>query len=171
PRRGRARQPALAGDARPTSLAGSARGSLPAADQFTSRFRGRTLDEIYSTHRSGNRLSGSEKRAVDSASVPSPGAAGEGAHPGGILGVCALGDPEAPAPREEYRDVSCQGLGSASTLQSADIVLPTTEAREIRLWRITNPSAEQQNLLARLNLTLPERIGLPLECSADSAVA
>src|SRR5207245_9716434 len=58
-------------------------------------------------------LSGSEKRAVDSASVPSPGAAGEGAHPGGVLGVCALGDPEAPAPREEYRDVSCQGLGAA----------------------------------------------------------
>ncbi len=64
-----------------------------------------------------------------------------------------------------------KALALLSTLQSADIVLPTTEAREIRLRRITNPSAEQQNLLARLNLTLPERIGLPLECSADSAVA
>ena len=32
-------------------------------------------------------------------------------------------------------------------------------------------SAEQQNLLAQLNLSLPERIGLHLECSADSAVA
>jgi transposase len=63
-----------------------------------------------------------------------------------------------------------KALALLSTLQSADIVLPTTEAREIRLRRITNPSAEQQNLLARLNLTLPERIGLPLECSADSAV-
>jgi transposase len=64
-----------------------------------------------------------------------------------------------------------KALALLSTLQSADIVLPTTEAREIRLRRITNPSAEQQSLLARLNLTLPERIGLPLECSADSAVA
>src|SRR5207245_9445738 len=64
-----------------------------------------------------------------------------------------------------------KALALLSTLQSADIVLPTTEAREIRLRRITNPSAEQQNLLARLNLTLPERIGLPLEGRADSAVA
>ena len=30
-----------------------------------------------------------------------------------------------------------------STLQSADIVLPTTDGREIRLRRITEPTAEQ----------------------------
>lgn len=64
-----------------------------------------------------------------------------------------------------------KALALLSTLQSADIVLPTTEGREIRLRRITTPTAEQQNLLAQLNLRLPERIGLHLECSADSAVA
>jgi hypothetical protein len=34
-----------------------------------------------------------------------------------------------------------------STLQSADIILPTTDGREIRLRRITEPSAEQKDLL------------------------
>ncbi len=64
-----------------------------------------------------------------------------------------------------------KALALLSTLPSADIVLPTTDGREIRLRRITTPTAEQQNLLAQLNLSLPERIGLHLECSADSAVA
>jgi len=35
-----------------------------------------------------------------------------------------------------------------STLQSADIVLPTTDGREIRLRRITEPTAEQKSLLS-----------------------
>ena len=35
-----------------------------------------------------------------------------------------------------------------STLQTADIVLPTTDGREIRLRRITEPTAEQKSLLS-----------------------
>jgi hypothetical protein len=37
-----------------------------------------------------------------------------------------------------------------STLQSADIVLPATDGRKIRLRRITEPSAEQKALLQQL---------------------
>ncbi len=44
-----------------------------------------------------------------------------------------------------------------STLQSADIVLPTTDGREIRLRRITEPTAEQKDLLQQLGLSLPDR--------------
>jgi hypothetical protein len=39
-----------------------------------------------------------------------------------------------------------------SGLRSADIVLPTTDKREIRLRRITTPTQEQQTLLAHLGI-------------------
>jgi transposase len=58
-----------------------------------------------------------------------------------------------------------------STLQSADIVLPTTDGREIRLPRVTEPDAEQKSLLRQLGLTLPEHFQLNRKCSADSAIA
>ncbi len=58
-----------------------------------------------------------------------------------------------------------------STLQSADIVLPTTEGREIRLRRITEPTAEQKLLLRQLGISLPEHLQPHRECSADSAIA
>ena len=49
-------------------------------------------------------------------------------------------------------------LSLLSTLQSADIILPTTDGREIRLRRITEPTAEQKSLLQQLGLTLPDRL-------------
>jgi hypothetical protein len=58
-----------------------------------------------------------------------------------------------------------------STLQSADIVLPTTDGREIRLRRITEPTAEQKSLLHQLGLSLPERLDFHPKCSADLAIA
>jgi transposase len=58
-----------------------------------------------------------------------------------------------------------------STLQSADIVLPTTDGREIRLRRITEPTAEQKSLLRQLNISLPERFELNRKCSVDFATA
>ncbi|MGH9648684.1 MAG: hypothetical protein ACRD4E_17925 [Bryobacteraceae bacterium] len=51
-----------------------------------------------------------------------------------------------------------RALALLSTLQSADIVLPTTDGREIRLRRITEPTVEQKSLLQRLKLTLPDRL-------------
>jgi transposase len=64
-----------------------------------------------------------------------------------------------------------QALAQLSTLQSADIVLPTTDRREIRLRRIATPNPAQQRLLAQLGIVLPEYFNLNLECSADSAIA
>ena len=64
-----------------------------------------------------------------------------------------------------------KALSLLSTLQSADIILPTTDGREIRLRRITEPSAEQKALLQQLGLTLPERFELNRKCSVDSATA
>jgi len=63
-----------------------------------------------------------------------------------------------------------RALSLMSSLVSADIVLPTTDGREIRLRRVTTPSAEQKRLLAELGVTLPERLSLDQECSADPAI-
>src|ERR1700733_7226296 len=64
-----------------------------------------------------------------------------------------------------------RAIALLSTLQSADIVLPTTDGREIRLRRITEPTAEQKSLLHQLGLSLPEHLQFNRECSADSAIA
>src|SRR5881394_3002401 len=47
-----------------------------------------------------------------------------------------------------------KALALLSTLQSADIVLPATDGREIRLRRITEPTVEQKSLLHQLQLSL-----------------
>jgi transposase len=64
-----------------------------------------------------------------------------------------------------------RAIALLSTLQSADIVLPTTDGREIRLRRITEPTPEQKSLLRQLGVTLPEHFRFNRECSADSAIA
>ena len=64
-----------------------------------------------------------------------------------------------------------KALALLSTLQSADIILPTTDGREIRLRRVTEPNAEQKSLLGQLGLSLPEHFQLERKCSADSAIA
>ncbi len=64
-----------------------------------------------------------------------------------------------------------RALALLSTLQSADIVLPTTDGREIRLRRITEPTTEQKSLLRQLGVSLPEHFQFNRKCSADSALA
>lgn len=64
-----------------------------------------------------------------------------------------------------------KALALLTTLQSADIVLPTTDGREIRLRRITELTGEQKLLLQQLGLSLPERFELNRKCSVDSAIA
>jgi transposase len=64
-----------------------------------------------------------------------------------------------------------RAIALLSTLQSADIVLPTTDGRKIRLRRITEPTPEQKSLLRQLGITLPEHFQFNRECSADSAIA
>ena len=64
-----------------------------------------------------------------------------------------------------------KALALLSTLQSADIILPTTDGREIRLRRITEPTAEQKSLLQQLRLSLPDRLECSQTCSVDSATA
>jgi len=62
-------------------------------------------------------------------------------------------------------------LSLLASVQSADIILPTTDGREIRLRRVTTPSPEQNEVLRLLGITLPERLDLNFECSVNSATA
>ena len=64
-----------------------------------------------------------------------------------------------------------RAIALLSTLQSADIVLPTTDGREIRLRRITEPTPEQKLLLRQLGISLPEDLQHHRECSVDSPIA
>ena len=64
-----------------------------------------------------------------------------------------------------------KALALISTLQSADIVLPTTDGREIRLRRITEPTADQKSLLHQLGRSLPDRLKSLSKCGADIAPA
>ena len=59
---------------------------------------------------------------------------------------------------------SARPLALLATLQSADIVLPTIDGREIRLRRVPTPSPERQRLLDQLGLTIPEHLNLNFEC-------
>ena len=68
--------------------------------------------------------------------------------------------------KRKHSDVSpARALALLATLQSADIVLPTTGGREIRLRRITQPNSEQKLLLDQLGITLPERLSFDSECT------
>ena len=64
-----------------------------------------------------------------------------------------------------------KALELLATLHSADIVLPTTDGREIRLRRITEPTSEQKQLLQQLRIQLPDPLRFAPKCSADSATA
>src|SRR6266540_614647 len=64
-----------------------------------------------------------------------------------------------------------KAIALLSTLQSADIILPTTDGRELRLRRVTEPDSEQRSLLQQLHINLPDRFELNRKCSVDSAIA
>ncbi|MGA3213766.1 MAG: hypothetical protein ABSD20_20865 [Terriglobales bacterium] len=57
------------------------------------------------------------------------------------------------------------------SLYSADIVLPTTDGREIRLRRMTEPTSEHRSLLQQLGISLPSPSDFQAKCSVDSAIA
>jgi hypothetical protein len=77
-----------------------------------------------------------------------------------------------PVEKSKQRDFSpARAIALLSTLHSADIVLPTTDGRELRLRRVTEPDTEQKKLLQLLGLTLPQRLQSHPQCSADSMTA
>lgn len=63
-----------------------------------------------------------------------------------------------------------KALALLSTLVSVDIALPITEGREIRLERVTTPSAEQKQLLDLLGIPVPDRLSFDQECSAAELI-
>ena len=64
-----------------------------------------------------------------------------------------------------------QTLDTLRGIQSGDLLLETTDGRTLQLRRVSRPDRRQQLLLAQLGLTLPDRLGVDIECSGDSAIA
>jgi len=64
-----------------------------------------------------------------------------------------------------------RALAQLATLQSADVILPTTDGREIRLRRVATPTPAQQRLLDQLDITIPAHLEWNAECSADSVTS
>lgn len=50
-------------------------------------------------------------------------------------------------------------LAQLATIKSGDIVLPLTDGRELRLRRVSRPDKAQAELLTKLGVELPERVG------------
>ena len=140
---------------------------------------------VYATHRSGGFVSRSQERAFDSAFIPSERATGEAHVLVAFLGYALwvtlkhllqrrpaiVSQPSAGGVDNGPPLSPMKALALLSTLQSADIVLPTTDGREIRLRRITEPTAEQKSRLHQLGLSLPDRLKSLSKCSADFATA
>lgn len=62
-------------------------------------------------------------------------------------------------------------LAAMSGIKSGDVILPLVDARELRLRRVSRPEKQQAEILARLGIELPERIGsdsVEPPCSTDS---
>jgi transposase len=51
-------------------------------------------------------------------------------------------------------------LDSLATIKSGDIILPLVDGRELRLRRVSRPDPPQAEILTRLGVDLPERIGI-----------
>jgi transposase len=64
-----------------------------------------------------------------------------------------------------------RALALLSTLHSADIILSTTDGRQIRLRRVTTPDHQQRLLLDQLGISMPERLSFDTECSGDFSAA
>lgn len=57
-------------------------------------------------------------------------------------------------------------LAALDTIKSGDILLPLADGRELRLRRVCRPDSKQAELLTRLGVTLPERLGSDILCEA-----
>ena len=58
-------------------------------------------------------------------------------------------------------------LDSLATIKSGDIILPLVDGRELRLRRVSRPDARQAEILTRLGVELPERVGTDAFLDAD----
>jgi hypothetical protein len=50
-------------------------------------------------------------------------------------------------------------LAALATVKSGDIILPLVDGRELRLRRVSRPDAQQAELITRLGLDLPDKLG------------
>lgn len=70
--------------------------------------------------------------------------------------------------KEKGLDLTARkALAALTTIKSGDIILPLVDGRELRLRRVSRPDAAQAELLTRLELDLPEKLGADSVSAAD----
>ena len=67
----------------------------------------------------------------------------------------------------DYDLTPWKSLGILSRIKSGDIILPTTDGKILRLRRVSTPDPEARDLLMKLKIKLPTRLGTDMECSPD----
>ena len=65
------------------------------------------------------------------------------------------------------QEARIQALAQLAALLSANIVLPNTDGREIRLRRVATPTSEPQRLLDQREITIPVHLEWNAACRAD----
>jgi transposase len=173
----------LADERRPQELAGIARRRLPAAHESAGRHGRGAVVEVHAVDRGRSILPRTELsiRPLFHQKEPRVKAHVMVAFLGYALWVTLKHLLKRRAPLEPKPTASgvetarpftpMRALALLSTLQSGDIVLPTTDGRQLRLRRVTEPTAEQKSLLHQLGLPLPDRLESHPKCSVDSAQA
>jgi hypothetical protein len=131
----------LGDQARSQSLARAAGRRLQVAHKSPGEHSRRTLVRVYVVNRSRGLVPHTEKRAMHPAFVSSVGAARQGQCPDGLLDyalwvtlthllkrrAAIISPPSASGVRDAQPLSAMKALALLSTLQSADIVLPTTD--------------------------------------------
>ena len=80
-----------------------------------------------------------------------------------------MGNPQATVAEKGYQSIRQRALAALGTLQSADIVIPTTDGRQIPFRRITQPTEEEKHVLVQLDMDLPRELQISQQCSANFA--
>lgn len=77
----------------------------------------------------------------------------------GLLTLIHKPDPQRPNASPKPRPMSPETiLRELSQIQIGDIILQTTDGRQLALRRVARPNTEQSRILSALQLTLPERL-------------
>ena len=80
-----------------------------------------------------------------------------------------MGNPQATVAEKGYQSIRQRALAALGTRQSADIVLPTTDGRQIPVQAHHPATEEEKHVLVQLDMYLPRELQINQQCSAKFA--
>jgi len=144
--------------------AGDPRGRLTLAEQLAAEDAGRALEELHPACRGRSGISGLEEPLSIRLIFHQLEQRTKAHILVAFLGYALWVTLKHPLRRKGSALSPSKALALLSTLVSADIDLPTTDGREIRLQRITKPTSEQKQLFDQLGIAVPDRLSIDRQC-------